>query len=971
MSFAKSAGLVLFAVPLLASAETILRIDSIEALGFKKGPTDRAYRTPDGVLHLKGDQRPWSAETFDVDPMATYTISGEFRAAPGTEPATLYVGFTQFNKGRLINSPPVNVAPYMQANVTTLAKDVAAGDRTIEIKTSRCWKAGEGFIAALGAKKDSSDLPNYRYTKGCVTNVVRRADGSATLVFDRPVGVTGQAGEGIREHQHGGNYHYAGCWNIPSTRDWTNIVGTVKGMSECGIPYDKWWHGAEKAGVLILANYRGGKDAHLEIRNLKVVKSDPPAVEYARTEFARLWQAVTGKTAPEVTIDLVTGETLPDWAKAPAAKVRDDGYALVARQGKLAIVAKRPRGCLYGVYDWFHRFAGARWYYPGKDGEKLPRNPELAVADCTIVDNPAFAYRNFNLVASYAMHETIDWMVRNRLQPPVGKIRQALNYIMPISARYDYRRYGAVEEVGGHIFSSLLSDSLFAEHPEYFAEVGGKRIPQTNEKHRWQAQPCATNPDGLRIMGEAVAKSVTSRPGIERLIILNNDCGGWCQCAECTRRFGKSESDRFWNIANTLSAYAKKANPDVMVDIHGYQTFQGPPKTVKPGKDADVNVCVHHRCYVHAVGDPACPYNERYRRIMRQWRALVHGTLGTYEYTNCLPGWGFLPIERTVYDDIAWYHELGCTKYIDEVLPLDGNSQGKAIPKDHYRGYAFLHYVQARALWDPKLDFDALFDEFCAFYYGAAAKPMKHFRLVLRKGLEKSGLYLCYGSKDDELWRCLPNEKVVKALQDDLAAAAAAVADDPVRKELVDFEARRFREVYLSKLPNRQKPHREIVNGRPEYLLNGDFEYGTAGWGGLKPDHIVTGDAQSGTNCLKGGVTIYQAPAFNIQTYCSVPVCDKVHVRGWYRGSGTIGGCMRLSDRSTNTKRATVSVSAKEWSRFNLDLDMSETKLPPLYVFLDFSKDLFVDKLEVFLTPRPGAGGEDDNGAYIPPPEEK
>lgn len=953
-------------------AETVLTIDTIEDLGFKKGPTARAYRTSDGVLHLKGDQRPWSAATFEVDPTATYTLSGEFRAAPGTEPATLYFGFTQFNKGRLINSPPVNVVNHTQ---TTLAKDVAAADCAVAVASPRGWRPDAGYIAVFGAKGDFSDLPNYRFTKACVTNIARNADGSATLLFDRPVGIAGRAGEGVRAHCHGGNYHYAGCWNIPSTREWTNIVGRVKGVSTFGLPYDKWWHGAEKAGVLILANYRGGKDAHLEVRNLKVVKTDHPAVEYARREFARLWQAVTGRAAPAVCIDLASGASVPEWAKASAAKVRDDGYALVARHGELAIVANLPRGCLYGVYDWFHRFAGARWYYPGADGERLPKNPGLAVADCTVVDNPAFAYRNFNLVSSYAMHETLDWMVRNRLQPPVGKIRQAINCIKPASARYDYRRYGTVEEVGGHVFSSLLDDALFDTHPEYFAEVHGTRIPQKNAKRRWQAQPCATNPDGLRLMGEAAAKMVTARPGIERFTILNNDCGGWCECAECRRRFGKSDAARYWNIANTLSEYAKKAKPGIKVDIHGYQTFQAPPPpVVKPAADADVNICVHHRCYVHSIGDRNCPFNERYRRIMRQWRKAVGGTLGTYEYTNCLPGWGFLPIERVVYDDLNWYHALGCTKYIDEVLPLDGISQGKPIPKDPYRGYAFLHYMQARALWKPTLDFAALFDEFCDFVYGAASKPMKRFRIGLRTGFERSGLYLCYGSKGDELWRCLPDAAVVKSLESALAEAASAVADDPVRRELVAFEARRFRTVFLSTLPNRLKAHREIVNGRPEFLMNGGFEYGTAGWGGAERATIVTGDARFGTNYLSAAsapVSIFQAPAFSVQTYCKVPLCDKVRVRGWFRGTGSPGANVRLRDRATNTKTAYVPVDSKKWRRVDIDVDTSACKLPPLYVFISIPKGMDVDGLEVIPYPKPeSSGSEDLDVTYIPPPKE-
>lgn len=959
-------------LPLAACAETVLTVGGLPDLGIRKPVPGKSYSDADGVIHLKGDQRLWGSKRFDIDPGATYTVSGEFRASPGTAPATLYFGFAQFNGGRLVNSMPVNVVPRTQ---TKLVKDVSPDDLTVEIASPRGWSTGEGCIAVFGAEPDFSDLPNYRYTKPCFTNILRRADGSAVLQFPKRVGVSAKAGEGVREHRHGGNYHYAGCLNIPSTREWTNITGRVKGISPYGLPYGKWWRGAEKACVLLLANYRGGEDSHLEVRDVKVVKTDHPAIEHARAEFARLYRAVAGREPPAVRIGLSGAEGIPAWAEEHAAKVRDDGYALVARGGTLAVVAKRPRGCLYGVYDWFHRFAGARWYYPGKDGEKLPRKPSLAVADCTVVDNPAFTYREFNLVSSYAMHETIEWMVRNRMQPPIGKVRQALRYIHPPSARYDERRYDTVESTGGHVFSSLLDDALFAEHPEAFAEVKGRRVPQKNEKGRWQAQPCATDPYGLEVIGKAAAEMVTERPGVERLTVLNNDCGGWCGCARCVSRFGTSDADRFWNIANVISRHAGKANPRVMVDIHGYQTFQGPPATVKPSPDADVNVCVHHRCYVHSIGDPGCPYNERYRRIMRRWRSLVRGSLGTYEYTNCLPGWGFLPIEKVVYDDINWYHALGCVKYIDEVLPLDGISRGKPIPKDPYRGYAFLHYVQARALWDPKLGFDALFDEYCDFVYGPAAGPMKRFRTILRKGLERSRLYLCYGSNGDELWRCLPNAKVVDALKKSLAAAATAAADDPVRKELVDFEARRFSEVFLSTLPNRFKPHRAIVDGRPEFLINGGFEFGAAGWGGMERAEIVTGGAHSGTNYVSaanGALSVFQAPAFSVQTYCSAPLCEKVRVTGWFRGTGEPAASVRFSDRRTNSGVARTAVSSDSWKKVDLDIDTSGFDMPPLYVFISIPRGMDADSFEVTIRKKPGQDGDGAADAgYIPPVQEK
>lgn len=944
----------LAAAALPLAGEVVMTVNTVEELGFKKGTTENAYRTDDGVIHLKGDQRPWSAGTFVIDPAATYTLSGEFRAAPGTEPATLYFGFTQFNRGRLINSPPVNAITGTQ---TTLVKDVAKTDTEITIASVKGWKSGQGTFAVIGAKPDYSDLPNYVFTKPAITNIVRKADGAATLQFSKAVGVEGKAGEGVRQHEHGGNYHYAGCWNVPAPQEWKRIEGKVKGHSLFGLAYDKWWHGAETAGILLLANYRGNQESHLEIRNLKVEKSDHPAVEYARSEFAALWKRVTGNDAPAAHIGCVGDVMLPDGNSKLSDGIKNDGYVLYGDGKELWIVARKPRGCVYGVYDFFRRFAGARWFYPGKEGERIAEKADLKIGEFAILDNPSFEYRQFNLVSSYGMHETIDWMVKNRLQPPVGKIRQALHYLPKGVERYDYRRYDAPEEVGGHVFSSLLDDKLFAEHPEYFAEVKGKRIPQKDEKREWQAQPCSSNAEGLKVMGEAVAKMVTAKPGVERLLILNNDCGGWCRCAECKSCFGDSEADRFWALANNLADYAMRAKPGIMVDVHGYQTFQEPPPNVKPLKGVSVNVCVHHRCYVHAIGDKRCPFNERYRKMILAWRKLIPETVGTYEYTNCMPGWGYLPIERVVYDDIAWYAGQGLTKYIDEVLPLDGISQGKPIPETPYRGYLIPHYIQACALWNPDLDFDKLMGETCDFVYGSGSEAMKRYRTMLRAGYERSGLYLGYGAKDDELWRVIATDEVVESLTNALAQAQAAVKDDPARKKQVDFEAQRFGEVFLATLPNKAKTHRKIIDGYPERVLNGDFEYGIEGWGKSGGGEVMEGDAPSGRKYFSaesGSSTIYQAPAMSFQTYVPAPLCDKIKIKAYFKGKGKPTFSLRLNDRSTNTPPVGVDVDTPEWKQFEIDIDTSKYDRPMLYLFIAVPKGMCMDAVE--LIPYTGKG---------------
>lgn len=254
---------------LTLAACAVLTIESpADLVGSNAVSRTKCYATEeDGatVLHLVGDQRPWSPATFEIDPNAAYRLSGEFRAEPGTEPGTLYFGFTQFNRGRLINSPPVNA---VESTQTELAAPVSRGGTELRIVSAENWFTEDGTVV-FGAKGDLTDLPNFDYTKGGITNLVRNADGTATLFLSKPVDGDHPAGTAVREHRHGGNYLYAGCWNIPAPREWTRFEGTVGGHALLGLPYDKWWPGAEKAGILILANYRS-PESRTEVRNLKV-----------------------------------------------------------------------------------------------------------------------------------------------------------------------------------------------------------------------------------------------------------------------------------------------------------------------------------------------------------------------------------------------------------------------------------------------------------------------------------------------------------------------------------------------------------------------------------------------------------------------------------------------------------------------------------------------------------------------------
>jgi hypothetical protein len=68
--------------------------------------------------------------------------------------------------------------------------------------------------------------------------------------------------------------------------------------------------------------------------------------------------------------------------------------SLIQSSGKaLVITGGRPRGTLYGVYEFLERYLGVRWYFPGDKGMVIPPCKNLSVTRLFENGSPAFSTR--------------------------------------------------------------------------------------------------------------------------------------------------------------------------------------------------------------------------------------------------------------------------------------------------------------------------------------------------------------------------------------------------------------------------------------------------------------------------------------------------------------------------------------------------------------------------------------------------
>ena len=510
---------------------------------------------------------------------------------------------------------------------------------------------------------------------------------------------------------------------------------------------------------------------------------------------------------------------LPNRVRKLAEKIRHDGFVLCADSGALYVVARERRGLFYGVYEVLKRYGGMRWILPGPEGEFFMPRKSFVVPEVEVVDSPAFRNRRLNLVSAWGSKETPLWMIRNGMS-------------------HSDPRYGSLRHLGGHVFSTLLPDTHFHEHPEYYGLYKGKRLPQCGDPAKitktgtggMANQPCTSNPETVRIMCENLVKMLEANPDTESFCILNNDSTAWCECENCVRLDPPEEakrglrSTRFWLLANALVAAGKAVAPQVRFLTSAYQTFQEPPTGVAPDPRAEVDFCVHHRCYLHGIGDRRCEINERYRKILAGWRRGDRNVL-TYEYTDILPRgevW-YLPLARLLRDDLRYYRSIGNVGWCDEVAPYDGHFVTKdRTATERWVGNALDIYLTAQALWNPDFDLDAAEDEAGALYYGKAWPAIRRYRRRLAAIYASINDHFCYGSRLWQLGRGLEAPGLSGDLRAQLDAAEGLAKGDARVETILKREREFFELIYVKASEEFGASHREsavragVLDGDPK-----------------------------------------------------------------------------------------------------------------------------------------------------------
>lgn len=543
---------------------------------------------------------------------------------------------------------------------------------------------------------------------------------------------------------------------------------------------------------------------------------------------------------------------------AGADDPEQDLVRIAARQGPNGVHC--AHATLFGTYDFLERFAGCRFYFPGRLGEIVPRAATLRLPKGRYRSSPSFTLRRFSVMdKNFGV-----WPARDKISD--AEWRRATNLEV-------YRLRMETEHIPFcHGQSKIrLSERFAGTHPEWFALTSGKRRTTWDKnKPSSSSQMCITSGYWEEIYqdarsylsGEPASIRKPARGKVRRngklvedwvwlwhakgrkyFDVMPNDGMAKCQCENCRAAYAKAKDPKNgWATEVVWGKTAEMARRLTAEGIGGYltQMAYGPYSGV-PDFEMPTNVLVMlARTGAWSVANKA--KWERENELVKKWSAKLNGNLVLWNYP------GKYDCAGTNIPDVpsGTPHAMGA--YLKSVAPFIKGTYQESETDRFFFNYLAL-YVFSRVAWDSSVDPEAVIAEHDRLMFGSAAAKMHEYILAQENiwltNVVGNVMYSSLGPKiappsEYELWTRVYGEETMRRLGGLLDAAEAEAGRGTLAAERVAlYRAETYapiaarRKAYLESIdPARERAYREEHSGAvvSNIVSNGEFAKGFAGW---------------------------------------------------------------------------------------------------------------------------------------------
>lgn len=483
------------------------------------------------------------------------------------------------------------------------------------------------------------------------------------------------------------------------------------------------------------------------------------ASPFAAKELVKYVKAMTGAELPVVAAaaDVEKNRNVILIGGKRETFRRDEIVLGVDKAGRvLELTGDGPRGGLNAVYELLERW-GVRYFTPER--EKIPQAATLSLPDgFSYAYAPPFEQRK---PGSIPLDRNVGpaWAVKLR-----------------VSREYSNKNYGGRRD--GNIGSghSLGNKSFidvkkhFAEHPEWYALRGGKRVKD--------GQLCHANPEmRARLLEEVRAKAAKlkgrNNPNEVHYVSLSYlDNNKFCQCEDCKKlraRWGGAPIGPALDLADFVAREIEADFPGLRIKTLAYWDWIAPPsKTPRP---------LHKNVYVEICqsGNKALPVARQEKLIgrLKAWSKIAPGRLLVWDWDACFRNYLTpYPTYHLYGEDFKTYRALGVRQVLSQ-LPHG------AVFADFVDMRTYLY---AKLAWNPDLDGEAMAKEWIDFCCGKGAPEIwAYYKLVERavwgtNSRHQDSKHRLHGYNPGRGW--LTSKDLAEAYRL-FEKALAATADDP------------------------------------------------------------------------------------------------------------------------------------------------------------------------------------------------
>ncbi|MBQ3602222.1 MAG: DUF4838 domain-containing protein [Clostridia bacterium] len=412
--------------------------------------------------------------------------------------------------------------------------------------------------------------------------------------------------------------------------------------------------------------------------------------------------SVVDDTAEKADYEIIVGETARE--AVDLSSRNDGGYTITSDAEKVVICGKGNKGTINGVYAFLEKYCGCNWYESGVI--VTPENAQLTVpADINDTYNTFFEYTETDTTSS----RDTEFSLANGQTGGVYR-------------DFTVAQGSGVEYIGSfaHTLANQICkpDMYFAEHPEYFALHGGKRVPE---------QLCLTNEDVKAAVTQEVLDLLAAQhnpdASIQIVSLTQHDNQLYCECENCAAidKENGAHSGTMITFVNDIAKRVKAAGnyDNIAFDTFAYQYTRQAPSKVKPREDVIVRLCSIECCFGHTLDNPDCKENAAFMHDLEQWgkicnRIYIWDYVHNYAESVCLfPNFGVMQRNVQIFyeNNVKGVYEEG-NYYINE---CDGEFGEMRT------------YLLAKLLQNPYCDYYAEMDGYLNAVYGPGGKFIREF----------------------------------------------------------------------------------------------------------------------------------------------------------------------------------------------------------------------------------------------------